>query len=106
MTTKDKYVKMRNSQKLDNAWLWEYYKSEGGKMTDVNQFIENFYIVQEPINVHGQTVGYQRANRDLNNFFSDMDKKFGLTTLWQQPKTEKNVFGQDVKMEEFIKVVE
>lgn len=93
MTTKEKYIKIRNSQKLDNNWLWEYYKSEGGKMTDVNQFIEYFYITQEEIKLHGHTVGYQRTNRDLGNFFSDMDKKFRLTTLW----------GKD---NNFIRVVE
>ncbi len=84
---------MRNSQKLDNQWLWEYYKSEGGKLTDVNEFIENFYIVQQPIEVHGHVVGYQRANRDLSSFFPSMDKKFGLTTVWN-------------KEGNFIKVVE
>lgn len=83
-TTKDKYIKMRNSQKLDNKWLWEYYKQEGGKITNPNEFIEHFYIVQEEIKLHGQTVGYQRAERDLGNFFSGMDKKFGLQTLWSK----------------------
>lgn len=82
MTTKEKYIKIRNSQKLDNQWLWEYYKEQGGKMIDANEFIEHFYIVQEPIQVHGMTVGHQRANRNLGSFFNDMDKKFGLTTLW------------------------
>lgn len=93
MTTKEKYIKVRNSQKLDNQWLWEYYKQEGGKITDPNEFIENFYIVQKPIVLHGVIVGYQRADRDLGNFFNDIDKKFGLTTLWG-------------KNGDFIKVVE
>lgn len=82
MTTKDKYIKVRNSQKIDNQWLWEYYKEQGGILTDPNEFVEYFYIMQEPIKLYGQTVGYQRANRDLGNFFQDMDKKFSLTTLW------------------------
>jgi hypothetical protein len=82
MTIKEKYIKIRNSQKLDNTWLWEFYKEQGGKMTDVNQFIENFFIVQEPIKLHGHVVGYQRGNRDLGNFFSEMDKKMELITLW------------------------
>lgn len=83
-TIKERYIKMRNSQKLNNTWLWEYYRSEGGKLTDVNEFIENFYIVQEAIQVHGHTVGYQRGNRDLSNLFGDMDKKMELTTLWDK----------------------
>lgn len=83
-TIKEGYIKMRNSQKFDNKWLWEYYKQEGGKMSDPNQFIENFYIVQEPIILHGMTVGHQRAERDLGNFFEDIDKKFSLHTLWDK----------------------
>lgn len=84
MNYKEAYIKMRNSQKLDNQWLWEYYKQEGGKITDPNEFIENFYIMQQPIKIHNQTVGYQRAERDLGNFFEDIDKKFGLHTLWDK----------------------
>lgn len=84
MTIKEKYIKVRNSQKLDNNWLWEYYKQEGGKITDPNEFIETFYITQEPMILHGMTVGHQRAERDLGNFFNDMDKKFGLTTLFDK----------------------
>lgn len=81
-TIKERYIQMRNSQKLDNAWLWEYYKSEGGKeFTNMNDFLENFYIVQQPIELHGHVVGYQRANRDLRGFFEYMDKKFELTTV-------------------------
>ncbi len=84
MTTKEGYIKMRNSQKLDNKWLWEYYKQEGGKITDPSEFIENFYIVQEPIILHGVTVGYQRGNRDLSSFFAEMDRKFELTNLFDK----------------------
>lgn len=93
MITREKYIKIRNFQKLDNAWLWEYYKEQGGKLTNVDEFIEHFYIIQSPIQVHGVTVGYQKANRDLSRFFEDMDKKFGLQTLWD-------------KEGKFIKVVE
>lgn len=83
-TTKESYIKMRNSQKLDNKWLWEYYKEQGGKITSPNEFIEQFYIIQSPIQVNGITVGYQRTERDLGNFFNDMDKKFGVHTLWSK----------------------
>jgi hypothetical protein len=93
MTTTERYIKMRNSQKLDNTWLWEYYKEQGGKLTNMNEFLENFYIVQSPIEVHGHIVGYQRGNRDLSNFFEDMDNKFELTNLFD-------------KEGNFIKVVE
>ena len=26
------YIKMRNSQRLDNNWLWQYYLENGGKI--------------------------------------------------------------------------
>ena len=102
---RDSYIVMRNSQKLDNNWLCEYYKQEGGKIANVNEFLENFYIVQEPIILHGVTVGHQRGNRDLSNFFQDMDKKMELTTLWEEPTIERDAFGKEVRIEKFIKVV-
>ena len=92
-TIKERYIAIRNSQKLDNTWLWDFYKEQGGKMTDINEFIEYFYIIQQPIQMHGITVGHQRANRDLSSFFSEMDKKMGLTTLWDKDNN-------------FIKVIE
>jgi hypothetical protein len=84
---------MRNSQKLDNNWLWEYYKQEGGKLEDPQVFINNFYFAETPIVMGGRTMGVQRENRDLSSFFEDMDRKFQLHTLWSKD-------GQ------FIKVVE
>jgi len=93
MTTREKYIKIRNSQKLDNTWLWDYYKEQGGKITDVNEFLEYFYTVQEPIQLHGIVVGHQRGKRDLSQFFSEIDKKLELTTLWDKDNN-------------FVKVVE
>lgn len=79
---KDSYIIMRNSQKLDNQWLWEYYKQEGGKLNNPQEFIEHFYFETTAVEVNGRFVGHQRTNRDLSYFFEDMDRKFGLHTLW------------------------
>ena len=93
MSSKQTYIKMRNSQELDNNWLWKYYKQEGGKLNDPQEFLEHFYTITEPIIINGQFFGDQQVNRDLSEFFNNMDKKFGLTTLWS-------------KEGEFLKVVE
>ena len=93
MSSKQTYIKMRNSQELDNNWLWTYYKQEGGKLNDPQEFLKHFYIETTPIVVNGQYFGDQQVNRDLSEFFNDMDRKFGLTTLWS-------------KEGEFLKVVE
>ena len=90
---KSQYINMRNSQKLDNNWLWSYYKQEGGKLDNPQEFLEHFYTETTPIMVNGMFFGKQKQNRDLSEFFNDMDKKFGLTTLWD-------------KEGNFIKVVE
>jgi hypothetical protein len=87
------YIKMRNAQKLDNDWLWKEYKENGGTINDPNEFLNSFYFEETPIIVNGQKVGVQKANKDLSNFFNDMDRKFGLNTLWD-------------KEGNFIKVVE
>lgn len=78
------YIKMRNSQKLNDNWLWEYYKSEGGKLQDPQEFINNFYFEETPITFGGKVVGYQHSQRDLSGFFDSMDRKFGLITLWDK----------------------
>ena len=94
MTTskKEGYIKMRDSQKLDNNWLWEFYKEQGGKIEDPQEFIGHFYFIQSPISFNGQVVGYEKTQRDLSFFFAEMDKKFEITTLWS-------------KENEFLKVV-
>jgi hypothetical protein len=79
---RDKYIFMRNSQKLNNTWLWEYYKEQGGKINDPQEFLEHFYYETTPIIVNGRSFGQQKIDRDLSNFFNDMDKVFNLTTLW------------------------
>lgn len=89
---KEKYIKMRNAQKLDNQWLWEYYKQEGGKLNNPQEFIKHFYNIVETINVGGE-IFEQKMKRDLSSFFSDMDRKFELQTLWNSDGS-------------FIKVVE
>jgi hypothetical protein len=79
---KSTYITMRNKEKIDNNFLWKYYKEQGGKLDNPQEFINHFYTIETPIIIHGQNLGSQRQNRDLSNFFSDMDGKFELTTLW------------------------
>lgn len=92
MNSKEQYIKMRNVEKLDNNFLWNYYREQGGKLTDPQEFLNRFYYTEQIINFNGQQI-VQKINRDLNSFFEDMDRKFQLQTLW-------DVDGK------FIKVVE
>jgi hypothetical protein len=55
---KEQYIQMRNKQELDNRFLWSYYKEQGGKLQNPNEFLQLFYQV--------------------------LDKKFNLTTLWDK----------------------
>jgi hypothetical protein len=82
MDLRQEYIKMRNTQKLNNNWLWEYYKSKGGLLQDQHQFLDNFYFTQEPIMFGDELVGYQKTQRNLGRFFEDMDVTFGITSLW------------------------
>lgn len=83
---------MRNSQKLDNNWLWEYYKQNGGKLNDPQQFINLFYYEIQTVEMGGQ-IFEQRTNKDLSYFFPCMDIKFNLQILCNEDG-------------DFIKVVE
>ena len=64
---KEQYIQMRNKQELDNRFLWNYYKEQGGKMQNPNEFLQLFYQVT-----------------DLSGLFDYLDKKFELTTLWDK----------------------
>jgi hypothetical protein len=81
---KEGYIIMRNSKTLNNKWLFEYYKSEGGYLNSMEEFLEVFYYEHTPIVVNGHNFGMQKSNRDLGNFLEDMDKKFGLQTIWDK----------------------
>lgn len=76
------YIKMRNSQRLDNNWLWQYYLKNGGKIKNKEEFLENFYYEKIPVQINGRNFGYQQIERDLSSFFSDMDRKLDVRTLW------------------------
>ncbi len=75
------YIKMRNSQKIDNNWLWKYYKQEGGKLNNPQEFLQHFYTETAPVMVNGMYFGEETKNRDLSEFFNDMDRKFKLNIL-------------------------
>ena len=87
------YIKMRNSQRLDNNWLWQYYLENSGKIKNKEEFLENFYYEKIPVQMNGRNFGYKQIERDLSSFFSDMDRKLDIITLWDSNN-------------DFIKVVE
>ena len=90
---KEQYIQMRNKQELNNNWLWQYYKINGGAINNPQEFIDYFYNEEIPIKIKNRVIGYEKVPRDLSQFFHCMDKVFGLTTLWS---------GKG----EFIKVIE
>ena len=84
---------MRNSQRLDNNWLWYYYLENGGKIKNKEEFLDNFYYEKIPVQMNGRNFGYQKIERDLSSSFSDMARKLEVRTLWDSNNN-------------FIKVVE
>lgn len=79
---KEAYITMRNKQELNNNWLWQYYKMNGGVINNPQEFIDYFYNDEVPIKIKGKVIGYEKVPRDLSQFFHCMDKVFNLTTLW------------------------
>ena len=61
---KEKYIKMRNTGKYDLQWFYDYYRQNSGDSIDINTFGMVFNSV------------------NLNNILEHIDKKFGLTRVY------------------------
>lgn len=92
MDFKKEYIKMRNEGKYDINFFYKYYISQGGKMTDPQQFTQNFLnkLVQHPM-MHGMMIN--EGERDKEAIKAHLDNVFELTILTD-------------KQGKFIKVVE
>lgn len=89
---REKYLKMRNSKKIDNNFFWEYYKNKGGVITNPNKFFEIMYYENKEIQ-NGFFTSHEVVQRDLTPILSHLDKEFNFTVL----------YGEDGN---FIKVIE
>lgn len=80
MNYKQQYIKMRNEGKYDIKFFYNYYISQGGVMTDPQQFTQNFLnkLVQHPM-MHGMMIN--EGERDKEAIKAHMDSVFGLTIL-------------------------
>ena len=63
---KEKYIKMRNSGKYDLQWFYDYYIQNSGDITDINAFGMIFNSV------------------NLDNILEHIDRKFGLTRVYDK----------------------
>lgn len=61
---KSDYIKMRNSQKYDLQWFYNYWNDNGGSRLDINTF--------------GQMFNMQNS---LGQISDDLDHKFSLNIL-------------------------
>ena len=52
------------------------------KNKNKEEFLDNFYYEKIPVQMNGINFGYQKIERDLSSFFSDMDRKLEVRTLW------------------------
>jgi hypothetical protein len=86
---KDDYIKMRNSQKYDLQWFYNYWEDNDGKGIDINRFGKIF----------------NTAN--LDEILNYLDKKFDLFILVSAPNITTNGFGQKIDTgSKFIKCYE
>lgn len=92
MNYKEEYIKMRNEKRYDLNFFYNYYLSEGGKLTDPNQFTEAFIynLVKQTVMVHPaqppQEFWVKAGERDKNEILAYMDRKFGVTILEDKDK--------------------
>jgi hypothetical protein len=63
---KEKYIKMRNSGSYDLKWFYDYYVQNSGDSIDINTFGMIFNSVS------------------LDNILEHIDRKFGLTRLYDK----------------------
>jgi hypothetical protein len=66
---KKEYIKMRNNNKFDSNWFYQYYLEKGGLYVDVN----NFQMLFRTITMNG-----------INDVLNFIDKSFGLTILFNK----------------------
>lgn len=71
------YIEMRNNKGYNLNVFWKMYKSEGGTLTNPQDFMNHFLY---DIQVHeGVEV---RMTRDINNILLGIDSKLNLTSLF------------------------
>ncbi len=73
---------MRNTQTIDDDFIFEYYLENGGKIKNREKFLDCFYYINTSIIINGRALGHTKSERDLSYFFEDMDRKYELQTLW------------------------
>jgi hypothetical protein len=81
---KEQYIQMRNKQELDNRFLWNYYKEQGGKMQNPNEFLNYLLYTEENIEMQGFVVGKKTVLRDFTPILNYLDKQFNLTVLYNK----------------------
>jgi hypothetical protein len=63
---KKEYIKMRNNNKFDSNWFYQYYLEKGGLPIDVNTF---------------QMLFQTRTINGIDEILNFIDKAFGLTLV-------------------------
>jgi hypothetical protein len=79
---RDKYIKMRNSGKLDINWFYQYYRKEEGK-ADPQTFFDIFEYEVQKVQVPGGFIE-NRVPRNKQTILEHLDKKFELTILYSK----------------------
>ena len=80
---RDKYIKMRNSGKMDINWFYQYYQKEASQKLDPQTFFDVFEYDTQKVQVPGGFIE-NRVPRNKQSIIEHLDKKFELTTLYSK----------------------
>lgn len=61
---KEEYIKIRNTRQYDVNWFYKYFRENGGKNVDINQFAQAINFV------------------NIENMLDFLDHKFNLTVVY------------------------
>lgn len=81
---KNKYIKMRNERRFDINIFWQYYKENGGKISNPSQFQEHFLFESQTIDTALGKVVMSRQERNIEGIMQGFDKQLGLTVLYDE----------------------
>lgn len=61
---KEEYIKIRNTRQYDVNWFYKYFRENGGRNVDINQFAQAINFV------------------NIENMLDFLDHKFNLTVVY------------------------
>ncbi len=80
---RDRYIQMRNEKKYDLQFFYDYYLSEGGKVTDGDDFMEIFLynFIEQPMPPGFPPMRVRTGEVDKQTILDYLDGVFNVVVI-------------------------